>query len=131
MKLEAPRYRIVGDRSRFDERHNVQSRNTLQPGTHEYKEFYDKHPEWQAKDDAIRELPGFGCVGSRLDLVGVNGLGLTDEWIYLFLISWLSPWRGWGYQSEWTVPLHRRDKRSPRSGRQKRSRGWPHIWART
>lgn len=68
MRLNSPRYRVVADQERFDERDNVQSRNTLQPGTSEYDEFYRRHPEWQAKDDAIRALPGMGHVGSPLDL---------------------------------------------------------------
>ena len=52
---------------RFDERHNVQARNTLQPGSAEYEEFYRQHPEWQVKDDAIRALPGMGNVGPAAD----------------------------------------------------------------
>ena len=68
MRLARPRYRVVGDQDRFDERDTVQSRNTLEPGTADYEEFYELHPEWRAKDDAIRELPGMGHVGSPLDL---------------------------------------------------------------
>jgi reductive dehalogenase len=66
--LARPRYRVVGERDRFDERDNVQARNTLRPGTADYDEFYRRHAEWQAKDDAIRALPGMGFVGSPLDL---------------------------------------------------------------
>ena len=68
------RYRVMGARERFDERDNVQSRNTLEPGTPDYEEFYRRHPEWQAKDDAIRALPGIGRVGAAADLpfVGVQ-----------------------------------------------------------
>ena len=64
MRLTKPRYRVVGTQERFDERDNVQSRNTLEPGTSDYEEFYRRHPEWQAKDDAIRALAGHGHVGS-------------------------------------------------------------------
>jgi ferredoxin len=52
---------------RFDERHNVQARNTLQQGSADYQEFYGQHPEWRAKDDAIRALPGMGNVGPAAD----------------------------------------------------------------
>ncbi len=52
---------------RYDERHNVQSRGMLEPGTSDYADFYRVHPEWQAKDDAIRALPGLGSVGHPFD----------------------------------------------------------------
>ena len=86
MALLKPRYKVVGQRERFDERDNVQSRNTLEPGTPDYEDFYRRHPEWQAKDDAIRALPGMGHVGSPLDLpfLGAQygflaGLGMADR----------------------------------------------------
>ena len=70
---------------RFDERDNVQARNTLQPGTAGYEDFYRLHPEWQAKDDAIRALPGMGNVGPAADrgFVGpqigvIAALGMSD-----------------------------------------------------
>ena len=68
MRLVKPRYRVVAGQERFDERDNVQSRNTLEPGTEDYDQFYRLHPEWKAKDDDIRALPGMGRVGSPLDL---------------------------------------------------------------
>jgi hypothetical protein len=76
----------VGERQRFDERDNVQSRNTLEPGTPDYEAFYVLHPQWKEKDDAIRALPGMGHVGSPLDLpfLGVQyeflaRLGMSDR----------------------------------------------------
>ncbi len=76
----------MGERRRFDERDNVQSRNTLEPDSPEYEGFYALHPEWKEKDDAIRALPGMGHVGSPLDLpfLGVQyeflaSLGMSDR----------------------------------------------------
>jgi ferredoxin len=66
--LSRPRYRVVGEQERFDERDNVQSRGTLVPGTPDYEEFYRRHPEWKAKDDAVRALPGMGRAGAAADL---------------------------------------------------------------
>ena len=76
---------LVGERTRFDERDNVQSRGTLEPGSAECEAFYARHPEWQRKDDLIRALPGMGRVGSPLDtpLLGTQHeflarLGMSD-----------------------------------------------------
>ena len=66
--LEKPRYTVVGDITPFDERDNVQARNTLEPGSQEYKEFYQRHPEWEKQDQEIRELPGMSGVGNPLDI---------------------------------------------------------------
>jgi ferredoxin len=66
--LDKPRYKVVRDITPFDERDNVQARNTLEPGSKDYKEFYHRHPEWEKKDQAIRELPGMSGVGNPLDL---------------------------------------------------------------
>jgi len=49
-------YKRAGELARFDERENVQSRNTLEPGTEAYQEFYARHPEWEARDADSREL---------------------------------------------------------------------------
>jgi len=54
--LTRARYRTTAELERFDERDNVQSRNTLEPGTPEYAEFYARHPEWEAVDAASREI---------------------------------------------------------------------------
>ena len=65
--LTKPRYKVVGDIERFDERDNVQSRNTLVPGSEEYTEFYRRHTEWEEKDRGTRELSKIS-VGNHLDL---------------------------------------------------------------
>ena len=65
--LARPRYRVVGNMERFDERDNVQSRNTVEPGSDEYREFYQRHPEWEAKDAEAREIAK-RPVGNPLDL---------------------------------------------------------------
>ena len=65
--LAKPRYRVVGEIERFNEQENVQARNTLEPGSDDYKEFYQRHPEWEEKDRATRELSK-KPVGHPLDL---------------------------------------------------------------
>src|SRR5512139_1326596 len=65
--LTKPRYRVVGEMGRFDERENVQARNALEPGSEDYKEFYQRHPEWEEKDRETRELSK-KPVGHPLDL---------------------------------------------------------------
>lgn len=60
-------YVQVGELEAFDERNNVQSRNTLQPGTDAYREFYAQHPEWEARDADTRELSRTR-VGNPLDV---------------------------------------------------------------
>jgi reductive dehalogenase len=62
-----PRYRVVGKMERFDERENVQARNTLEPGSNSYTELYQRHPEWEEKDRKTRELSKIP-VGNPLDL---------------------------------------------------------------
>lgn len=37
-------YKLTGEIERFDQRDNVQPRNTLVPGAEEYKKFYERHP---------------------------------------------------------------------------------------
>jgi reductive dehalogenase len=54
--LTKPRYKLAGEIERFDERENVQSRNTLEPGTAEYAEFYARFPQWEAVDAKTREI---------------------------------------------------------------------------
>ncbi len=60
-------YVQIGELEAFDERNNVQSRNTLQPGTDDYREFYGRHPEWEARDADNRELSRTR-VGDPLDM---------------------------------------------------------------
>lgn len=64
---EKARYNIVSSLERFDERENVQARNTLEPGSPEYAEFYRRHPEWEKVDGETRELSK-RPVGNPLDL---------------------------------------------------------------
>jgi ferredoxin len=66
--IDKPRYSVIGQITPFDERDNVQARNTLVPGSKEYTAFYRRHPEWEKKDQEIRELPGMSGVGNPLDL---------------------------------------------------------------
>jgi ferredoxin len=65
--LTEPRYKVIGELERFDERDNVQARNTLEPGSPSYIEFYARHPEWEARDAVTRELSK-KMVGNPLDL---------------------------------------------------------------
>jgi reductive dehalogenase len=65
--LTVPRYKVVGELERFDERDNVQARNTLEPGSADYLEFYARHPELEARDAVTRELSK-KPVGNPLDL---------------------------------------------------------------
>jgi hypothetical protein len=53
---------------RFDERDNVQARNTFEPGSAEYREFYGRRPELEAGDIETREL-SLKMVGSPLDFL--------------------------------------------------------------
>jgi ferredoxin len=62
-----PRYKVVSDIERFDERDNVQARNNLEPGSEEYKNFYLRNPEWEEKDRKSRELSKVR-IGNPLDL---------------------------------------------------------------
>ncbi|MFH1833826.1 MAG: hypothetical protein ABH877_02275, partial [bacterium] len=68
MLRDSPRYRLVGTVTRFDERDNVQARYGLAPGSDQYRDYYQAHPEYQKEDDEIRALPGVGRVGNPLDL---------------------------------------------------------------
>jgi len=54
--LTKPRYKVTGEIECFDERENVQSRNTLEPDTSEYVEFYTRFPQWEAVDAKTREI---------------------------------------------------------------------------
>ena len=81
MRLARPRYRVIGELTPFDERDNVQARNTLEPSTADYEAFYARHPEWKDKDDQIRGLPGLGHVGSPLDTLM---LGMEMETLLRF-----------------------------------------------
>ena len=66
--LDKPRYRIVGELARFDERENVHARYELDLETQEWRAFYDQHPEWEKQDLQTKFLPGLGKVGHGWDL---------------------------------------------------------------
>lgn len=83
--LTEPRYKVVGKLKRFDERDNVQARNTLEPGSANYLEFYARHPEWEQMDAVTRELSK-KMVGNPLDFLfflqligGVAQRGMEDQ----------------------------------------------------
>ena len=67
--LSKPRYNIVGEMTRFDERENVHARYELEPETPEWETFYKKHPEWEKVDLETKALPGIGKVGHPWDRV--------------------------------------------------------------
>jgi reductive dehalogenase len=54
---------VVSDVKKPDERDIVFSRRILKPGTKEYKEYYEAHPEWEAMDKKIRDLGGMFASG--------------------------------------------------------------------
>ncbi len=64
--LDGARGLVVGEVERWDEREIVFARNQfLQPGSEQYREFYDAHPEWEAPDAKRRERGGpIGAIGS-------------------------------------------------------------------
>ena len=45
-------------RGRLDERDTMFSRDILEPGSDEYRDYYSRHPERQEGDDAFRRNPG-------------------------------------------------------------------------
>ena len=51
---------------RFDERTIMFSRYDLQPGSPNYEEYYNQHPEHQIVDDHIRSLPGLFSPNAKL-----------------------------------------------------------------
>lgn len=53
---------------KFDERDNVFAREELVPDTPEFREFYERHPDWLENDNYFRSLPGFGSQMQRADL---------------------------------------------------------------
>jgi ferredoxin len=77
---DKPRYRIVGNLERFDERENVQARNTYEPGSEEYRDFYGHHPEWEEQDRQAREL-STKPVGDPLDFsFFLQQIGTLAKW---------------------------------------------------
>ena len=59
---------IVGPVNRFDERETVFSRNrALRPGSDQYKQFYDEHPDLEEADAARRKVGGPGGRSGSID----------------------------------------------------------------
>jgi reductive dehalogenase len=82
--LSRPRYRIIGEIERFDERDNIQARAHLRQSSPEFVEFYARHPEWEKGDNELRAIDEF--VGSPLDhplflqeITAVMKAGAEDE----------------------------------------------------
>lgn len=53
---------------RYDERNNVQARHELVPGSPEWEEYYQAHPELKDIDRAQHDLPGALGVGAPADI---------------------------------------------------------------
>ncbi|WP_160719601.1 4Fe-4S dicluster domain-containing protein [Isachenkonia alkalipeptolytica] len=49
---------------KYDERDNMFARMNLTPGTPEYREYYNEHPELKESDDALRAMAPLGGAGS-------------------------------------------------------------------
>jgi ferredoxin len=50
---------------RFDEREIMFARNRLQPGSPEFREYYEMHPEHLIEDNKTRSKPGLLSLGSK------------------------------------------------------------------
>jgi len=48
----------IRPRGKIDERDTMFSREKLEQGTERYRDYYNRHPEHQAGDDALRQNPG-------------------------------------------------------------------------
>ncbi len=60
------RLKVIGRCERVDERDAVFHRfYRIEPGTPEFNEYYEKHPEKRAFDDKVRELPRLADPGSK------------------------------------------------------------------
>ncbi len=51
-------------REKIDERDTMFSRNILEPGSENYRDYYARHPEKQPADDAFRKNPGLLAKGT-------------------------------------------------------------------
>jgi ferredoxin len=67
--------------ARVDERTIMFSRWRLLPGTPQYQAYYQKHPEHQAADDAIRRLPGL--LSAHTPLAEPLAFAATDAGFFL------------------------------------------------
>jgi reductive dehalogenase len=63
--LSKPRYKIVGEMERYDERLAMQGRGFLQAGTEAYAQFYELYPNLKDRDDQTRAIEEFE--GAPLD----------------------------------------------------------------
>ena len=54
-EVDEPTYEIVGKVERLDRRDDVNSRRMLAPGSPEYQEYYERHPELEERDQMRRE----------------------------------------------------------------------------
>lgn len=53
-------------KTRFDERQIMFARHRLQPGSTEYRAYYQQHPEHEVLDNHFRSLPGLLSLDARL-----------------------------------------------------------------
>jgi hypothetical protein len=72
-------------KARFDERDIVFARHRLEPGTTQFKAYYEMRPEKRKVDDHIRKLPGLTSLSARkanplLFAATQASFDLTDSW---------------------------------------------------
>lgn len=67
---------VVSKVEKPDERDNVFSRRILRPGSKEYNEYYEAHPEWEAMDKHIRDKGGMFASG------GIDDAPMNDNMIH-------------------------------------------------
>lgn len=54
-EVDKPTYEVVGEIERVDQRDTIQARTMLKdPNSFEYKDYYDRHPEFKESDDKNR-----------------------------------------------------------------------------
>jgi len=80
---------VVGAVERFDERETVFARDQLQPGSEEYKAFYEGHPEYEDRDSARREMHGvLGSMGAMdRPYEKPNVAALSAQSLFPYLLS--------------------------------------------
>lgn len=64
--LRGPRFARSTPAGRIDERDIMFSRRLLVPGSERYREYYDRHPERESKDQRFRGAPGLLREGSSM-----------------------------------------------------------------
>jgi ferredoxin len=84
-EIEKPKYEIVGELERSDEADNAQARGELIPDSRLWKDYFSKHPEWEAYSREWLKLPPLGAkapaadgmmLGSMFETIGLMS---TDE----------------------------------------------------